>query len=484
MRHLSHLITRLLLPFCLMCMSAMGCGDFLPDERAAWLRDALIVENQALLERAPELVKQKFALMASEPYRFMRGTAGIFWHDLQHPSPLYDLEWLPVEGEAAGVLLVGDPHPENVGTFRTEASRLVLAFNDFDACTWGPFTGDLQRLVLAWQLAWLQAAPDTASAMVADFATVILDAYTARMTERVSDFSNRVYDTEYVDGAIALDLFERATQDGDAQEALNEYAPLVGESRVLRRGDIEERAALWFEDTLVDVSPLERHMVEFLLATTEKSLETGAVLDVVRRLGAGVASYPVLRYYVLVDGPTTSPGDDVLLELKETLNPVPAVSPIRLPAQPIPSNAGRVIWAQNSLYPDITLDEWATSSVAGAMSFRVRERTSYQKGFDVARLGSRLQSGRWTHEDALQFAATTAKMLADAHANSPHPTAGPGAVASAIVRSLGEPGAEMKLLEWVVYARRQFLEDARRFVEMREQFGNDLGYRSSQTRNR
>lgn len=484
MRYLSLTIARLLLPFCLMCASAVSCGDFLPDERAVWLRDALIAENQALLERAPELVEQKFSLMASEPYRYMRGTAGIFWRDLQRPSPLYGFEWLQVEGEAAGVLLVGDPHPENVGTFRTRDGRLVLGFNDFDACTWGPFTGDVQRLVLAWQLAWLQAAPDAAGALVADFAIVILDAYTARMTERVSDFSNRVYDTEYVDGAIALDLFERATRDGDAQEALNEYAPLVGESRVLRRGDIEERAAFWFEDTLVDVSPLERRMVEFLLATTEKPLETGAVLDVVRRLGAGVASYPVLRYYALVDGPTTSPDDDVLLELKETLNPVPAVSPVRLPAQPIPSNAGRAIWAQNSLYPDITLDEWATSSIAGAMSFRVRERTSYQKGFDVARLGSRLQSGRWTHEDALQFAATTAEMLADAHANSPQPTAAPGAVASAIVRSLSDPGAQLELLEWAAYARGELLDDARRFVEMREQFGDDLGYRSSQTRNR
>jgi hypothetical protein len=177
------------------------------------------------------------------------------------------------------VLLVGDPHPENVGTFRTEDGRLVLAFNDFDACTWGPFTGDLQRLILAWQLAWLQAAPDTAGAYVADLVIVILDAYTARMSERANDSSNRVYDAEYVDGAIALDLFERAARDGDAQEALNEYAPRVGESRSLVRGDIEERATLWFEDTLVDVTPLERRMVEFLLRTTEKSLETGAVLD-------------------------------------------------------------------------------------------------------------------------------------------------------------------------------------------------------------
>jgi uncharacterized protein (DUF2252 family) len=484
MSHFSHTITRLLLPFCLMCASATGCGDFPPDERAAWLRDVLIAENQAFLERAPELVEQKFALMASEPYRFMRGTAGIFWRDLQRPSPLYAIEWLQIEAEAAGVLLVGDPHPENVGTFRTEDGRLVLAFNDFDACTWGPFTGDLQRLILAWQLAWLQAAPDTAGAYVADLVIVILDAYTARMSERANDSSNRVYDAEYVDGAIALDLFERAARDGDAQEALNEYAPRVGESRSLVRGDIEERATLWFEDTLVDVTPLERRMVEFLLRTTEKSLETGAVLDVVRRLGAGVASYPVLRYYALVDGPTTSPEDDVLLELKETLNPVPAVSPVRLPAQPIPSNAGRAIWAQNSLYPGMTLDEWATSSIAGPMSFRVRERTSYQKGFDVARLASRLQSGRWTQEDVFQFAATTAEMLADAHANSPHPTAAPGAVASAIVRSLDDPGSRLKLLGWVAAARGQLLEDARRFVEMREQFGNDLGYRSSQTRNR
>ena len=44
--------------------------------------------------------------------------------------------------------MLGDPHPENIGTYPLPDGAVALDFNDFDLAGRGPFTGDLRRLAL------------------------------------------------------------------------------------------------------------------------------------------------------------------------------------------------------------------------------------------------------------------------------------------------------------------------------------------------
>jgi uncharacterized protein (DUF2252 family) len=469
---------------------AAACAEPAEDARAAWLRDTLVTDNQAQLERSPELVAQKFALMASSPYRYMRGTAGVFWRDLLNPSPIYGA-WIPMDVTGAATLLVGDPHPENVGTFRAADDQLVLAFNDYDSASWGPFTGDVQRLVLGWQVAWLQAEPTADGPTLDTFAIAVFEGYATRVAERASGAPvERVLESD-VAGEIVADLFRRSRRDGDASEALLEVVETSDSGRRLRRGDIEAPVAAWFEDTLVDVTPAERRMVEAVIRGAEVPRdpiaalpEAGPVLDVVRRLGTGVSSYALPRYYALVEGPTDAPDDDRLLEMKETLDPPPIGPLVRYPEVPQTHHAARIVWAQDALNPGPRLDPWAGASLQGAMSLRIRERTSYQKGFDVVRLQERFQDGRWTVDDALRFAALTGWLLAEAHANSPPLAGREGFDVGALQRSLQADDAERRLLQWADEARALLLDDYARFVELLQVHGPTLGYQSSNRRSR
>ena len=44
---------------------------------------------------------------------------------------------------------MGDPHPENLATFRTPGGSIVFGFNDLDASQIGPWILDLHRSVQA-----------------------------------------------------------------------------------------------------------------------------------------------------------------------------------------------------------------------------------------------------------------------------------------------------------------------------------------------
>ena len=51
------------------------------------------------------------------------------------------------------VLLVGDPHPENIGTFRAADGTILVEWNDFDAAGYGPYEADVRRLATAMVVA-------------------------------------------------------------------------------------------------------------------------------------------------------------------------------------------------------------------------------------------------------------------------------------------------------------------------------------------
>ena len=125
-----------------------GCSEPTEDARDGWLLNTLVEDNQALLERDPKLVAGKFARMADNPHDYLRGSLGQFLRDASQP---WEGQVDSAFGgwEEARVLVLGDPHLENVGTFLHADGRLRVGFNDFDAATYGPWVYDLRRLSLS-----------------------------------------------------------------------------------------------------------------------------------------------------------------------------------------------------------------------------------------------------------------------------------------------------------------------------------------------
>ncbi len=370
------------------------------DTRSVWLETTIQQDHQDILLRAPDLTQQKFQKMAATPFNYFRGTGPQFLRDLSDPQTLRPKGW-----SSQSILLLGDPHPENFGTYRAASGEFTLEFNDFDAAWTGPPEYDLLRLAVGFEVLeqQVQRACGASEAVIAGYGESIVSEVAA------SDS----------DGVIFADLVRRAERDGDAREELSDYTIIKDGVRTLVFGELEAPEDGVLVDELVGLTAQEDRLVRGLVErypdSTLDRRDPGAIKGIARRLGAGVASFPYLRFYVLTEGPTTDLGDDLLLEVKET------GAAFSVPGVPVfadelwPNNGARVVDAQRKTQSKVGLDTWLGWAAEGSMSFRFQERTKYQKGFDAQRLKEKLDEGKWTCEDFTVFARSAGRLLGAAH---------------------------------------------------------------------
>jgi len=456
-----------------------GCGDPPPDARASWLQSTLIEDNRILLERAPERVADKFRKMASRPYYWFRGNMRVFVGDTTRPGPGFAPTRF-ASGPASRVLLVGDPHPENLGTYRPGPGLLVFEYNDFDGASYGPFHQDVRRLGLGFAVALREAGlePDALLPVVeAAAAGYVAEIEALSAGEPPVQVTNR---GEF--GVIVGDVFRRAKRDGDAGEALGEYTVVEGRRRSMFHGDVERPVDGVISDRVEPVDAAEDRLLRALIADYRQTLldpppaDFFAIKGISRRLGAGVSSYPLRRYYALLEGPSPGLEDDRLIELKEVLDPTPGPD-LHLRDRAFEGNGRRVVEAQRRLHARPDCDPLLGWSTASPLQVRVRERTKYQKSVDVGRIADRLAEGRWTVHDVAELAHLAGRLLARSHAGAMTLDGTPGL--APIADALGAAGGAFTA-ETVAFVQ-QYLPrleaDYAAFVRLLAEEGPWLGYR-------
>lgn len=459
-----------------------GCGP-VEDVRAGWLRHTLVLDNQVFLERAPELTGGKLALMGEQLYPFFRGTAPQYARDTLQPGGPGHRPSRFVSAHNRDVLLVGDPHPENIGTYRGREGAIVVEFNDFDASTYGPFTFDLRRLALGFWIAGLQIEAWTPT----DAAATLVHAHREAAVEAlVEAYVEAIDGGSHDGGTVIADLREKAQEDGDAQEKLLDYTEVDGARRSMRYGDLEparvvvygEHEQLVLEDSVRPLPEAEQRMLEAMVTAyqAETGIE-GELLGLSRRYGSGVSSYPQLRYYVLLSGPSDDPLDDVLLEAKETVDAVPLPGLTSLPSWIADSNGARVVFAQQTLHGGGDNDPYlGEASTPGGQSFRFRHRTAYQRGVRVSRIADKLAEGEWQPQDFVDYAAFAGALLARTHARgtTQRGTSSQAAITEAVQ---GEADAlSEETLAFVLDYAPVVERDAERLGALLEVHGTQLGY--------
>src|SRR4030095_9941981 len=87
--------------------------------------------------RLPDKVQLKYKLLATDPFRFFRGTCHLFYEDLAKVS-------LPA---SPNVWMCGDLHPENFGSFKGDNRLVYFDINDFDEGILGPASWELARFI-------------------------------------------------------------------------------------------------------------------------------------------------------------------------------------------------------------------------------------------------------------------------------------------------------------------------------------------------
>jgi uncharacterized protein (DUF2252 family) len=386
-----------------------ACGDDLRSARELRVIETLREDNRVWGERDPELVRLKLAKMQRNDYEWMRGTAGLYWRDVVDGDPRVATVFPELR-----VLIVGDPHPENLGTFRAADGTMLVDWNDLDAAGYGPAVSDLRRLAVGMVVATDGNGDDL------ELVTRIVHGYTTQIATLASGGTSLQLGVGI--HPLIDDELDDAEEQGDSRVALDELAPIVAGARILAIGDLDDVGKDGvYEDTVRAVDAMEAARIDAAVAQwAAMRSETATVKLRARRIGAGVASYAALRYNVVLEGPTAALTDDELLELKEERDGAFLDGAIALRAATWPSPAARVADAQRRVQARADADaRLGFADVPGA-SFKLRDREAYQRGLAHAAIDD---LGR---KDLLAFGELLGRRLASAHGASLTMQGGPG----------------------------------------------------------
>jgi uncharacterized protein (DUF2252 family) len=277
------------------------------DERQTKIVDVLVDAFSDLMAANPDAFRNKFRKMAAGPFAFYRGSAPLFYADMEGEED----RW--ADDRTSRVWIQGDLHAENFGTYMAGDGVFVFDVNDFDEAYLGHFTWDIKRMVASVALlGWTKAISD-------DNIASLIETYVRAYMQQVHYFVHSDRDHEY---SLRLE-----TTDGDVRKILLE-------TRLNTRVDLLDRTTLVDENFdrrfrrgsgVRELDDAERKGVQ---AAYEAYLETipeakrfrsltYQVKDIVGRQGFGIGSAGLPAYNILVEGPTQALENDVVLSMKQ-----------------------------------------------------------------------------------------------------------------------------------------------------------------------
>ena len=277
------------------------------DGRQAEIVGVLVDAFSELMNADPDAFRQKFRKMAAGPFAFYRGSACLFYADMEREKD----RW--ADERTSRVWIQGDLHAENFGTYMDGDGVFVFDVNDFDEAYLGHFTWDIKRMVASVALlAWMKAISD-------DDIAYLIETYVRAYIHQVRYFVDSDRDHEY--------SLRFETTDGEVKEILLE-------TRLNTRVDLLDKITLVDDDFerqfrrgpgVRDLEDAERARVQ---SAYEAYLETipdakrfrsltYTVKDIVGRKGFGIGSAGLPAYNILVEGPTQALENDVVLSMKQ-----------------------------------------------------------------------------------------------------------------------------------------------------------------------
>ncbi|MFE1549250.1 DUF2252 domain-containing protein [Streptomyces sp. NPDC058718] len=274
-----------------------------------------------LLAADPAAFRVKFRKMAGSAFAFYRGTACLFYSDLEKETAGREGGSVgvgPYLDERTGrVWIHGDLHAENFGTYMDANGRLVFNVNDFDEAYVGPFTWDLKRL--AASLALIGYAKALSDEQITKAVRICAAAYRERihaLATGTGEDEVPPFTLETADGALL-----GALRDARAQTRFG----LLDSMTEIR--DFERRFAAG--GGAIDLDAATRYKVlaafdGYLETLPESSLarpDSYRVKDVVGRRGIGIGSAGLPSYNILLEGHSDALENDVVIYMKQAQTP-------------------------------------------------------------------------------------------------------------------------------------------------------------------
>ena len=268
------------------------------------------------------LLKERYKAFVSDASSFYRGTAALFWKDfVQLGWGRFDLTTLGVESKlgdgsplqrtSTWTWVTGDQHLSNFGAWQNRHGDVVFGMNDFDEASIYDFQMDVWRLAVSVYSHALHSGLDEEKAAAA--VLTLCDSYLTTITGYIGNERALTYEVTEKTATGPLAVFLR-----DVSAKASHHKQL---QRFTEMGpDGKRRFVLDAKTKLEGVSPafaaeVKRALGGLAYGATMMKIGWHAklwdpssgsgdfeVLDVAARVGSGVGSYGVGRYYVLLAG--------------------------------------------------------------------------------------------------------------------------------------------------------------------------------------
>jgi uncharacterized protein (DUF2252 family) len=359
------------------------------NDRRVHVRETLREDHETRIANKDLEAQQKFDKLAGSVFQFFRGTALLFYRDL-----------VGEDARLPTVLAAGDIHPGNFGVMPSADNVPVFGVNDFDEAYYAPFTWDLKRGAVGFQLAAEDKGgkgPGKQRSIARHFVRGYVDGIAAYAASGTEQFEQLRLDNA---PGMIRDLIADALDDTRATWLAASYLDDTG------RGF---RAT----DELVPISSRRdefQDLVERFVRVNDVAVPERAgdlrVKDVAERKGAGTASLGLTRFYLLVEGPKGDGTDDLLLEFKQARRS--ALEGLAPPSRyQVDGRGDRIKHAQRVQL--VNGDVFFGSLDFDGQSFMLRERAPYR---DDMSLGD-LSTSEWK-----EYARICGRVLAHTHALS------------------------------------------------------------------
>ncbi len=282
--------------------------------------------NPHLSRESPLQLPMKLYSLSQNEYQFFRGTADLFYRwCLEHCA-----DWIVTPQPL--VLLHGDVHPGNVGTFEVHAGKEIqwrVGLVDFDEAFRGPHPFDLLRALTSLRFAAAENALSISEAEWSEIAEHMCRTYSAAISE---DSPEAVLD----DCALARDLLRSSAR--DRSRSRQYYDRFLGPDReepcfrrrVVRKGrlkdiidPLEDGQFSQFKDVLWDAVSQQSAFRQAGLDFRMRQDFDAALKDLGRYTKVDSAgSQGVEKYLALLLVAAPHDASPIILQLKQ--QPVPA----------------------------------------------------------------------------------------------------------------------------------------------------------------
>ena len=363
----------------MLILSVIPAMSHAASSRYSWLVDQLYTFNHPFKAQLPGELSAKMEKMAVNPFAFYRGTAHLFYQDMNTwPTSAY------VNYATALTWLEGDMHLQNLGAFRDANGNEVFDTTDFDEGYWGQYVWDVRRMTVSILLAAKENGLSSSDQQKA--ARRFLESYLTKLADFKGNDDEKTYrlTTGNTNGVVKDTI--QALSGNSQSELLSKYTTVNSSGKRLFAYSSSLQAV-----SATTLSAIKSAMTAYINSIPSTKRYGGSyytIKDVALKTGSGVGSLGRYRYYLLLEGSSTSSSNDVILEMKqEVASAVSIAAPDNMPASVYGYHEGnRVVKTHKAMLNNA--DVLLGYTTMNGLKFMLREKSAYQEDFDYSQLTS------------------------------------------------------------------------------------------------